>query len=324
MTKSKENNNQVAIIEAGKSAALQINKMQSELAKVLSSGVSAERFTRIAISTVKTNPKLLEADRTSLLSSIMTAAQVNLEVDPAIGHVALVPFWNWKTSKNEVQMQVMYKGLIELIMRSGRVKKIYARCYYENEVKQGKFEVILGTEDKIRHSPILTGDPGEVAGAYAVAVMSDGEMVFDWMTKHQILKIRDRKKGKDGKVQLNPVWNTDEEEMFKKTVVKRLGKMLPKCFELKDEHLVKAMAVDNAAEDGRGAFINDEGDVIIDQDTGEITEKPVQDITPKREAKKPVQEVTPQQSRATVIEAVANEEIPAHIESGEDFYPPDF
>ena len=320
MTKSKETN-QVAIIEAGKSVSLQINKMQDEFARVLSSGVNASRFTRIAISTVKTNPKLLEADRASLLASIMTAAQVNLEVDPAIGHVALVPFYNWKTQKNEVQMQVMYKGLIELIMRSGRVKKIYARCFYENEVLQGKFEVILGTDDKIKHSPILIGETGEVAGAYAVAVMESGEIVFDFMTKSQILKIRDRNKGKDGKPIVNPIWKTDQEEKFKITVIKRLSKTLPKSFELKDEHLVKALAVDNAAEDGRVASINTEGDVIIDNETGEITEpenKTLQDITPPSK-KKP----SPVQSTSSVQEI--NTESETILPSDEDnFYPDDF
>lgn len=314
MTKSKENNNQVAIIEAGKSVSLQINKMQSEFERVLSSGVNASRFTRIAISTVKTNPKLLEADRASLLSSIMTAAQVNLEVDPAIGHVALVPFYNWKTQKNEVQMQIMYKGLIELIMRSGRVKKIYARCFYENEIKNGSFKIFLGTEEKIHHEPIMIGDAGELAGAYVVAIMESGEPIFDYMTRSQILKIRDRKKGKDGKPQINPVWNTDEDEMFKKTVVKRLGKMLPKSFEIRDEHLVKALAVDNAAEDGSSAAINNDGDIIIDSETGEITEKQnndsLRDVTPpsKKEVKSKDQEP------ASIDNTIG------HIDDGDDFY----
>lgn len=322
MTKSKENN-QVAIIEAGKSVSLQINKMQDEFARVLSSGVNASRFTRIAISTVKTNPKLLEADRASLLASIMTAAQVNLEVDPAIGHVALVPFYNWKTQKNEVQMQVMYKGLIELIMRSGRVKKIYARCFYENEVKQGNFQIVLGTDEKIIHNPMLIGDLGEVAGAYAVAVMETGEIAFDFMTRSQILKIRDRKKGKDGKPMVNPVWVSDEEEMFKKTVVKRLSKMLPKCFELKDEHLVKALAVDNAAENGNGATINNDGDVIIDNETGEITEpenKTLQDITPSLPPKKEVKK-QPDIKEATIENPVSETILPS---DENNFYPDDF
>jgi recombination protein RecT len=206
------------------------------------------------------------------MGSIMTAAQLNLEVDPAMGECALVPYWDSKKNKWIVQFQPMYRGLLTLVRRSGLVKKVITHCFYENEVKNGNFQVVYGIEERIDHIPMILGDRGALAGAYAIAIMNDGDPVIEFMTRDEIIAIRDRKKDKDGKPQIGAPWRTDESEMFRKTVLKRVCKYLPKSY-IDDDKFEKAIQIDNAVGDGKIANIEN-GEVTIDGETGEVTEAP--------------------------------------------------
>lgn len=273
---------------------LKFEAMIPQFEKVIGNPALAARFARIAISAVKQNEKLLNADLPSLMASIMTAAQVNLEVDPAMGECALVPYWDNKKGKNVVQFQPMYKGILKLVRRSGEVKRIMAHCFYENEVKNGNFKIVYGMNEIVHHEPIILGDRGELAGAYAIAIMNDGEPVIEFMKRADIEVIRDRKKDKEGKVLVNPVWRTDEAEMFKKTVLKRVCKYLPKSYSDNDK-FEKAIQIDNQAADGKISNISQDGDITIDGETGEITDNaPAAKIrTVSDKAARSEQELTP-------------------------------
>ena len=77
------------IIEAGK----------EQFAAALPKHLNSDRFTRIAITCVRQNPKLAECSVPSLLGSLMTVAQLGLE--PGIlGQCYLIPY------KNECQLQL--------------------------------------------------------------------------------------------------------------------------------------------------------------------------------------------------------------------------
>jgi recombination protein RecT len=111
-----------------------------------------------------------------------------------------------------------YRGLIDLCKRSGEVSSIYAHTVHEKD----KFEIELGSTQKITHVPYTMGDRGEVVSVYAVAVLKDGAVQFDYMTKSDVDAIRRRSRAG----QTGP-WQSDFAEMAKKTVVRRLVKYLP-------------------------------------------------------------------------------------------------
>lgn len=55
-----------------------VNKMSGEIGKALPSVMTPERFTRITLSALSTNPKLQECTPQSFLGAMMTSAQLGL------------------------------------------------------------------------------------------------------------------------------------------------------------------------------------------------------------------------------------------------------
>lgn len=193
-----------------------IKKMQGEIAKALPSVLTPERFTRITLSALSTNAKLAETTPKSFLGAMMTAAQLGLEPNTPLGQAYLIPFRNHGVL--ECQFQLGYKGLIDLAYRSGDVSTIQAHTVYAND----EFEYELGLEPKLRHVPAKS-DRGDPVFFYAVFRTKDGGYGFDVMSLDDV---RAHAK-KYSKAYGNGPWQTNFEEMAKKTVLKRVLKYAP-------------------------------------------------------------------------------------------------
>lgn len=205
--------------------AAYLQKMGPEIEKALPSHMNPDRMARIALTTIRTNPKLLECSVPSLLGAVMQAAQLGLEPG-LIGHCYLVPFKNGKTGQTDVQFIIGYKGMIDLARRSGQIENIYAHAVYSND----EFDYELGLEPKLKHKPHMDGDRGEFVGAYAVAHFKDGGYQFEFMPKSEIEKRRKR-----SKASTKGPWVTDYEEMAKKTVIRHMWKYLPISVEVQQQ-----------------------------------------------------------------------------------------
>lgn len=205
-------------ISAKKPVTIQdyIRKMEGEIAKALPSVLTPERFTRITLSALSTNRTLRECSPQSFLGAMMTAAQLGLEPNTPLGQAYLIPYRNH--GKLECQFQLGYKGLIDLAYRSGEVSTIQAHTVYENDA----FDYELGLEPKLRHVP-ATKDRGAPVFFYAVFRMKDGGYGFDVMSVEDA-----RSHGrKYSKAFGSGPWQTNFEEMAKKTVLKRVLKYAP-------------------------------------------------------------------------------------------------
>lgn len=222
---NKANGGQKAPASPANTIAAYLKKMGPEIEKALPSHMNPDRMARIALTTIRTNPKLLEASIPSLLGAVMQAAQLGLEPG-LIGHCYLVPFRNGKTGQTDVQFIIGYKGMIDLARRSGQIENIYAHAVYSND----EFDYELGLEPKLKHKPYMEGDRGEFIGAYAVAHFKDGGYQFEFMPKSEIDKRRKRSKAAN-----NGPWVTDFEEMAKKTVIRHMWKYLPISIEIQQQ-----------------------------------------------------------------------------------------
>lgn len=222
---NKANGGQKAPTSPANTIAAYLKKMGPEIEKALPSHMNPDRMARIALTTIRTNPKLLEASIPSLLGAVMQAAQLGLEPG-LIGHCYLVPFRNGKTGQTDVQFIIGYKGMIDLARRSGQIENIYAHAVYSND----EFDYELGLEPKLKHKPYMEGDRGEFIGAYAVAHFKDGGYQFEFMPKSEIEKRRSRSKAAK-----NGPWVTDYEEMAKKTVIRHMWKYLPISIEIQQQ-----------------------------------------------------------------------------------------
>jgi recombination protein RecT len=201
--------------------------------------VSTDRMMRVALTELRNTPKLMQCDAMSFFGSVVKASQLGLEPGGALGHCYLIPYGR------EVQLQLGYRGMVDLARRSGNIVSIEARCVYDGDV----FEIELGTESKIVHHPKFKSQ--ELAFVYAVAKLKDGGIQFDVMSKGDVEHIRDTySSGFKNSPRTSP-WTTAFDEMAKKTIVRRLFKMLPTSIEIRD-----AIAIDEDEEQQNAKVID--------------------------------------------------------------------
>lgn len=247
-----------------------------QFATALPKHINTDRFVRIAITTIRQNPKLAQCSQESLLGALMVSAQLGLEPG-TLGQCYLIPFENKKLGKVECQFQIGYKGLIELLRRSGQLSDIYSYAVYEND----DFEITYGLSRDLKHKPNFS-DRGEIIGFYAVAILKDGAKAFEYMTKDEVMKHEEKYRKGSYK---NDVWNKNFEEMAQKTVVKKLLKWLPVSVEFldminKDEKSFKT--VNEKSTDLKDVEVIENNGDIINAETGEfIEETEVKDDTAK-------------------------------------------
>lgn len=254
--------------QASKTMQQYIKTMEKEIAKALPSVITPERFTRITLSALSTNPKLADTTPKSFLGAMMTAAQLGLEPNTPLGQAYLIPYQNHGVL--ECQFQLGYKGLIDLAYRSGQVSVIQAHTVYEHD----EFEFSFGLEPTLKHVPAKSGR-GSPMWFYGMFKTKDGGYGFDVMSKEDV----DAHARKYSKAYSKGPWNTNFEEMAKKTVLKRALKYAP----LKSD-FVRALVADETikTELSEDMFSAPDETVVaeyeVDESTGEVVEA-AQEVT---------------------------------------------
>lgn len=195
-----------------------IKAMEPAIKKALPSVITPERFTRMVLSALSATPKLAECSPQSFLAAMMTAAQLGVEPNTALGQAYLLPYRNH--GQMECQFQLGYKGLIDLAYRSGEVSVIQAHTVYENDV----FEYELGMDPKLRHVP-AKADRGEAVAYYAMFKTKDGGYGFEVMSVDDVQRHAQRYSKSYGSG--SSPWRSNFDEMAKKTVLKRALKYAP-------------------------------------------------------------------------------------------------
>lgn len=207
-----------------------IRSMEPQIKVALPSILTPERFTRMVLTALSSNPKLQECSPQSFLGAMMQAAQLGVEPNTLLGQAYLIPYRNHGIL--ECQFQLGYKGLIDLAYRSGAIRDISAHVVYSGD----GFEFEYGFEPKLVHKPAMI-DRGTPIAYYAVYHTKDGGGGFVVMSQEDIEKHRNKFSKAAGQG-FSP-WATNFEEMAKKTVLKKLLKYAP----LKTE-FVRAVATD--------------------------------------------------------------------------------
>ena len=267
-TVTKKENKQKTIFDVIQAGAKQF-------ATALPKHINSDRFVRIAITTIRQNPKLAQCNQESLLGALMVSAQLGLEPG-VLGQCYLIPYGR------ECQFQIGYKGMIELLRRSGQLKDIYAYSVYEND----EFEMTYGLNRDLKHKPNLQ-DRGNFIGCYCVAVLKDDARAFEYMTKEEI----EAHGKKFSKTYGNGPWKTDFEAMAHKTVVKKMLKWLPVSVEFlemanKDEKTFKV--ADEKTGETEEVIVLGDG-MVVNGETGEV----IQDSTDDKDIDKVVDGLFP-------------------------------
>lgn len=206
------------------------------LAESLPDHIKPERFKRNLTIALTQQPKLLACDPSEVLGEVSKAAALGLYMDPQLGEAYLIVGYNGKERREMPQLRLGYRGLMKLGRQSGEIAGLYAHEVRANDM----LSIRLGSDKELIHEPNYLAseeERGEIVLYYAVVKYRDGTNDFEPMSIADIYKIRDRSDGwkafKDGKIKSTP-WSTDESEMAKKTVLRRLMKRLPQSPEIAD------------------------------------------------------------------------------------------
>ena len=195
-----------------------VTLMKPQIEKALPSVLTGERFTRMILTAMSTNPQLQQCSPKSFLGAMMNAAQLGVEPNTPLGQAYIIPYRN--KGQLEAQFQLGYKGLIDLAYRSGEVTDIQAHEVRENDF----FEYELGLDPKLKHVPALK-DRGAVVQYYAVFHTKAGGYGFEVMSVEDIQEHKN-KYSKAAGSSFSP-WTTNFDSMAKTTVLKRVLKYAP-------------------------------------------------------------------------------------------------
>ncbi len=204
-------------------AALFEEKKES-IAAVVPRHVTPARMIKIVLSAVSRSPDIIACTRNSIFLAVIQASELGLEFGNTLGHAYLVPYKN-KKRNNELEAIFIpgYRGLISLARRSGQILSLESRMVHEKDY----FDMRLGLDPKLDHVPFFDGDPGKVRLGYALSVLRDGAKHIEPMSLTDLEKIRQRSPAAG-----SGPWVTDTEEMYRKTLVRRIFKYLPMSVEM--------------------------------------------------------------------------------------------
>lgn len=195
-----------------------------------------------------------------VLSGLMRGAYLGL--DFMAREAYLVPFGD------KLEYMTSYVGEIKLRKRYSTrpIKDIYA-----DVVRKGddfSYEVVDG-EPTLNHKP-LPFNNGEVIGAYAVCIFEDGGKLIDTMSLADLENTRRSSKSAN-----SPAYKQFPNEMYKKTVIRRLCKTID--MDLTTEQrttLDEEMAIETDPIERRDADIEAEANSVefVDVEATEVTE----------------------------------------------------
>lgn len=181
-------------------------------------GKKAAGFISSIISAVKTNPDLGKCPPDSIISAAAIAATLDLPIQNNLGFAALVPYQSGDTL--EATFQMMWRGYVQLAMRTAQYLTINVSEVYEGElISENRItgEYVFDTSKK---------STDKIIGYVAYFKMVNGFYKYWYWTSDRIYKHAKQysqsfRSQKDWVVKKSR-WTVDFDAMAKKTVLKLL------------------------------------------------------------------------------------------------------
>lgn len=215
-----------------------IQNHTADLATVMPGHIKPETWVRVAIGSLRRDPKLMAAannDPGALMAAMMEAARKGLE--PGTEQYYLTVRKEKGTPK--IKGIEGYQGIIERIYRAGAAQSVIVEAVREND----HFSYVPGRDERPVHEVDWFGaDRGKLVGVYAYAIMQGGAT-----SKVVVLneaKVMEAKAKSDGRNSEYSPWNAgDGEAMWLKTAARRLEKWVPTSNEYRKDQLRAALEV---------------------------------------------------------------------------------
>ena len=253
--------------------ALDAESVQEQFRNALQD--SAPLFVASLIDIYASDRNLQECEPAAVIMEALKAATLRLPINKNLGFAYIVPYRN--KGKAEPQMQIGYKGLIQLAMRTGEYRYLNADVVYEGELKS--WNKLTGEMDL---SGERTGD--KVLGYFAYLELRNGFTKTVYSTMDQVVG-HGKRFSKSYNSEYSP-WKTDFDAMALKTVIRAL---LTKWGYMSIE-MVQAVDKDIEADAQReiNEFANSEELDISEEDIVDVEfdEHPEPQDNPKKEPAK--------------------------------------
>lgn len=199
-------------------------------------GKKAPQFMASITNVVAGSPQLKQCDANSIMAAAFVAASFDLPIDSNLGFAALVPYkksmkdpatGQW-IKKDIAQFQMMYKGFVQLAIRTGQYEKMNCSEVYEDELDS--YNPITGecsfVTDFSNTTQRENGEADKVAGYYGWFRLNSGFTKELYMTRNEVMNhARKYSQSYRYDVEYNKSssrWSTDFDAMGKKTVIKLL------------------------------------------------------------------------------------------------------
>lgn len=178
--------------------------------------------------------KTAQSNPVSVQNAILNLSSIGISLNPALKHAYLVP------RDGAICLDVSYMGLMHLAQEIGSITWGQARIVYSNDTYENQ-----GLDKQPVHKYNAFGDRGEKVGVYCCVKLPNGDYLTEEMSAEDVLKVRETSKSKNSNY--SP-WKTFENEMWRKSVVKRASKYWPKSNSANGNRFDNAIQVINEVE----------------------------------------------------------------------------
>lgn len=164
------------------------------------------------------NKLLQTASPKSIMNAAANAAILNLSVDPNIGHAYIVPY------KGEASLQIGYKGMTQLAIRSGLFKTIDVCRVYADDTNEDVLRRLdsLIPDDREDEEAVGYCARFELLNGYSGKEVMSVKKIIEHAEKFSQTYQSEKKKKAEGSYAPDSAWTTNFEAMAMKTVLKRL------------------------------------------------------------------------------------------------------
>ena len=185
-------------------------------------GRKPDSYITSVMQVLASNSMLAGVNADSITGAVFTACAMNLPLNNNLGLAYIVPF------KGAAQLQVGYKGYLQLAQRTGQIESINAIAVYDTDTEESVLSRLTSLIPKKVTGNVIgyTARLKTVTGFVAVVTMTSDEL-WEHAYKYSQTYKSAQNQGKN-----YSVWHQNFDAMAKKTVLKALMKYCPMSVEL--------------------------------------------------------------------------------------------
>lgn len=211
-----------------------IEKYRDKFAAIIPDGLNFDIVKSSIESEFVKNPDLLLCSQRSIIYAIKTVVNVGLVPNSNTGQCYFIPFKNSKLKEKDLNVIIGYRGLVDLMYRSGLVKKIEVKAVFKGD----NFDYSFGLNQELKHRPNGNVNKDDLTHVYCIIELATGGVLFDVMNRVELTEFRDSsanyKYAKKNKHEEKTIWSIHFVEMCKKTILRRMSKIVPLSIEVRN------------------------------------------------------------------------------------------